>query len=96
MSKKLKVVKKSFGFDSLPGEPGERSFEHFYTVREVAAILKVAERTVYNWVEFGYMKAIKVGSPEGKGTIRIPESALQEFIKKYTTIEEPFNFVRKR
>ncbi|WP_038064953.1 helix-turn-helix domain-containing protein [Thermodesulfovibrio thiophilus] len=67
-----------------------------YKVKEVAGIFRVAERTVYNWVEFGYIRAVKVGSEDGKGTIRITEDALQEFIEKYTTIESPVLFHRKR
>jgi len=65
-----------------------------YKVAEIATLFRVAERTVYNWVEFGYLKAIKVR--DGKGTIRIPEESLQEFLENYQTIETPVLFKRKK
>jgi excisionase family DNA binding protein len=57
-------------------------------VSEVAEIFQVAERTVYNWIDWGYLRAIKVG--EGRGTIRIPEDALEEFIFNNYTVEKGF------
>ncbi len=65
----------------------------FYKVAEVADLLEVSHRTVYNWIDWGYLKGIKVG--EGKGTIRIPEDALIEFIQKNLTIPEPILPKRK-
>jgi excisionase family DNA binding protein len=32
-----------------------------YTIDEVAQILKVSKRTVYNYIKSGFLKAIKVG-----------------------------------
>jgi excisionase family DNA binding protein len=43
----------------------------FYTVEEVCAILKVHENTVYNWIDSGKLKAIKIG-----GLWRIPAESL--------------------
>lgn len=57
-----------------------------YKVYDVAALFQVSERTVYNWIEWGYLKAIKIG--EGRGTIRIPEEAIREFIQNNQTIIE--------
>lgn len=57
-----------------------------YRVCEVAQIFRVAERTIYNWIEWGYLRAIKVG--DGKGTIRIPEDAIKEFIDNNQTLYE--------
>jgi hypothetical protein len=34
----------------------------------------------------GYLRAIKVGSLDGKGTVRVPEDALEEFIRNCQTI----------
>lgn len=67
-----------------------------YRVKEVAQMFQVAERTVYNWVAFGYLKAIKIGDEDGKGTIRITDDAIEEFIKQYITIDIPIPFHRKR
>jgi excisionase family DNA binding protein len=64
--------------------------EKLYKVKEVADIFRVAERTVYNWISFGYLRAIKVGDDDGKGTIRIPEAALKEFKENCCTIGSPF------
>lgn len=58
-----------------------------YKICEIAEMFRVAERTVYNWVDFGYLRAIKVG--EGRGTIRIPEDAVEEFIRNNQTLLEP-------
>ncbi len=57
----------------------------YLTVKEVAKHFKVSERTIYNWIEFGYLRAIKVG--EGRGTVRIPLDALEEFERRFKTIE---------
>ena len=56
-----------------------------YTVEEVAKILKLSKRTIYSYVQFGYLRAIQVGD---KKALRIPEDALHEFLEKnQTTIE---------
>lgn len=33
----------------------------FYTIAEVASILKVTERTIYNYIKMGSLKAAKIG-----------------------------------
>jgi len=56
-----------------------------YTVDEVAQILRLSKRTVYSYIEYGYLRAIQVGE---KKALRIPEDALQEFLKlNQTTFE---------
>jgi excisionase family DNA binding protein len=54
--------------------------ERIYKIKEVADILKVSHKTVYNWIELGHLKAIKV-----EKTLRVPESALEEFLKENIT-----------
>jgi excisionase family DNA binding protein len=57
----------------------------FYTVDEVAQILRLSKRTVYSYIEAGYIRAIQVGE---RKALRIPEDALQEFLKlNQTTFE---------
>jgi excisionase family DNA binding protein len=68
------------------GEVEKFEMTRLYTVREVAEYFKVSERTVYGWIEMGYLRAIKVGSLDGKGTVRVPEDALEEFIRNCQTI----------
>ncbi len=46
------------------------------TVREVAELLRVHQRTAYRLITGGSIKAIKIGSQW-----RVPESALMEFIE---------------
>lgn len=46
------------------------------TVREVADLLRVHQRTAYRLITGGSIKAIKIGSQW-----RVPESALMEFIE---------------
>lgn len=57
----------------------------YYKVNEVATLFKVSTRTVYNWIDAGYLRAVRVGDGK-KGTIRIPESAIKEFLHKYQTV----------
>ena len=45
------------------------------TVAEVAGILRVSVRTVYNLLEAGTLRGVRVGR-----AWRVPESALEEFI----------------
>lgn len=61
---------------------GER-MEEYLTVKEVANLLKVSPRTVYSYIEFGYIRAVQVST---KKAIRIPKSSVEEFIQaNYTT-----------
>lgn len=50
-----------------------------YDIAEVMDILGVSQRTVYNWLRAGKIKAFKVGKEW-----RITEDALREFTKKGT------------
>jgi len=50
-----------------------------YTVEEIAGILKVTERTLYNYIKSGLLKAIKIGK-----YWRIKHADLQNFIDKGT------------
>lgn len=56
-----------------------------YTVREVAKIFKASERTIYTWIEMGYLRAVQIA--EGN-MIRIREEDLIDFIQKHLTISE--------
>jgi excisionase family DNA binding protein len=67
----------------------------YYTAKEVADLLNVSQRTVYNWVAFGFIKAVKVGEQSGKGSVRIRQDALDEFIEKNTTIDVAIKMKRK-
>lgn len=55
--------------------------EKYYSPREIANKYNVTSSAVNKWIKQGKLKAIKLGN-----VWRIPESALQEFIK--TGIEE--------
>lgn len=48
----------------------------FFTVAEVAAIMRVSKMTVYRLVHAGDMPAIRVGR-----SYRVPESAVTDFLK---------------
>ncbi len=49
--------------------------DKFYTPAEVADLLKTTRRTVYNWIEKGQLKSIKVGH-----LVRITKADLETFI----------------
>ena len=46
-----------------------------YTVEEISEILKVTERTIYNYIKSNDLKAVKIGK-----YWRIKHSDLEEFI----------------
>jgi excisionase family DNA binding protein len=48
----------------------------FFTVAEVASIMRVSKMTVYRLVHSGDMPAIRVGR-----SYRVPESAVSDFLK---------------
>lgn len=56
-----------------------------YTVREVATLFKASERTVYTWIQSGYLRAVQIA--EGN-MIRIREEDLIDFIQKHLTTSE--------
>lgn len=47
-----------------------------YTIKEIAEILQVTERTVYTWARSGKLKAIKIGK-----SWRVTQEALDEFLQ---------------
>lgn len=49
--------------------------ERFYTPEEIAANLKVTRKTVYNWIQAGHLKAVKI-----RHFWRVSESELSRFL----------------
>lgn len=54
-----------------------------YTLNEVADILKVTKRTLYNYIKAGVLPAVKMGK-----YWRITEDNLQAFVSKDTPVIE--------
>jgi len=52
-----------------------------YTIDEIAEILKVTQRTIYNYIKSGSLKAIKIGK-----YWRIKHSDLEQFLEKGTNL----------
>ena len=50
--------------------------EKYYTPEEIAANLKVSRKTIYNWIQKGHLKAVKIGH-----FWRISESELNRLLK---------------
>lgn len=50
--------------------------EKYFTVKELAERFRVSRQAVYDWINEGKLRAIRVGV-----RVRIPESALIEFIR---------------
>lgn len=48
----------------------------YFTVQEVADQLRVTRQAVYNWIDEGKLKAVKVGR-----SVRVADSALADFLK---------------
>lgn len=61
--------------------------EKIYTIKEVSQLLKVNVNTVHKYRKSGLLKCLKLGS------LRVRESALQEFLEKYDgmDISDPEN-----
>ena len=51
--------------------------EQYYTIEEVAKMLKVAYLTVYRWVRSGKLKAVKAGKQ-----YRIEKQVLDKFLEE--------------
>ena len=47
------------------------------TVQEIAALLKVNTQTVYNWIDSGTLRGIRIGSRR----VRVRETELERFIR---------------
>ena len=56
-----------------------------YTLPEITKIIKLARRTLYNYLKSGELKAVKVG-----GTWRVTEESLNEFINKRSNQRPPW------
>lgn len=54
-----------------------------YTLDEVADILQLTKRTLYNYVKEGKLHAVKIGK-----YWRVPEESLQAFISTGSTVVE--------
>lgn len=52
--------------------------EEYLTVDEVAKRLKVTRQAIYNWINDGRLRAVKVGR-----STRIPVSAIDAFLRPY-------------
>jgi excisionase family DNA binding protein len=50
--------------------------EKYYTPEEIAANLKVSRKTIYNWIQEGRLKAVKIGH-----FWRIAESELNRLLQ---------------
>jgi excisionase family DNA binding protein len=50
---------------------------HYYTVKEIAAEMKVTERTVRRWIADGKLKALKI-----QGIRRIEHQEYERFLKE--------------
>jgi len=57
--------------------------EQFLTVAEAAARLRVSEETIRRWLRDGRLSGVHLGSR--KGGWRVPERALDTFIRERTT-----------
>ena len=57
--------------------------EKYYTIDEVAKMLKVAYLTVYRWIQSGKLVAFKAGKQ-----YRVKKEDLDSFITSYKNIKE--------
>jgi len=57
----------------------ERRATRVYRVKAVAEMFDVSVATIYRAIETGQLNALKLGT--GRGTIRVPQSALEAFTR---------------
>lgn len=50
--------------------------EQYYTVKELAALLKVSDQTILNWIEREGVPVIRLGR-----AIRVPESSVKQLVQ---------------
>jgi excisionase family DNA binding protein len=62
---------------AMPPEPPE-----FYTVSEVAKLLRVGHSTVVRWIQLGQLRAVRLPS----GVYRVPKSEVARLLRQ---LEEP-------
>jgi len=61
--------------------------KNFYTVAEIASILKLTNLTIYKYIHEGSLEAVQFG-----GHYRIEKRALDQFIQSHTvSIEQSVN-----
>ena len=64
------------------------ALETLYTVKEVAGILRVNRKTIYNWIDQGRIRAVKFTENQKNRYVRIPESAINKFIVQNETVQD--------
>lgn len=50
--------------------------EKQYKIQDIVEHFHVSKQTVHNWIKSGQLRAVRIGR-----VIRIPQSALDEFVK---------------
>jgi excisionase family DNA binding protein len=60
----------------------QKSGLKFYTVKEVASHMRVSKMTVYRLLNSNELPSVRVGN-----SFRVPEVAVENYIKKNTTVE---------
>jgi excisionase family DNA binding protein len=53
----------------------------FLTAKEVAELLRISRRTVYNWIDEGIIRAVKINDID-KSAVRIPLSEVERILKE--------------
>jgi excisionase family DNA binding protein len=53
----------------------------FLTAKEVAELLRISRRTVYTWIDVGFIRAVRVND-KSKSAVRIPLSEVERILKQ--------------
>jgi len=57
--------------------------EEFYTIEEIAKVMKLSRVTLYRYIKSGKLSAIKVPGPGKGGALRFRSKDLDNFAKKF-------------
>jgi excisionase family DNA binding protein len=60
-----------------------------YRIRDVAALLSVSQRMVYNWIEQGHFAVVHLPGTGRRPAVRISRADLLAFIQRQRTETEP-------
>ena len=58
--------------------------DRFYTLEELAAMLKVTRQAIYNWIQQGRMEAVRIGR-----TVRIPAEEVERLLREGRSPRRP-------
>ena len=51
------------------------------TIKETAEMLRISQRTVFNYIQAGLLKAVKIGGIKKAGRVYVPKAEIERILK---------------